>query len=359
MPVARVIGVGDFTPPRAISNERIARAIPGWSAEAIREKTGIVERRFLCDFDDERGMVIRPPQSELGSSVDMAEVALWQALEQAHVGPSSLDALFFVTGTPDRPDFNWDAMKLHERLGMRSDAMALVISNGCGGTPYILHLVNQLLTTGAMKSVAIVASHFASAYLDRGVYTQELELEPGKKLAAYLSFYVFGDGAGAMVLRGDSAGRGIESSMISTTPGDLVIRRGGGNERPFFSPGTVPADFAWIINGHVVGKGYPEHMQVCLSGVTGGHLERLADVKRFYLHQPNKKVLDKFISMSDLGAERVAITVDRYGNTSAAGMLIALSEDVRNGVVPLDGNDLICIAAVGANVHSGAQLIHL
>ena len=357
--MARVVGLGDYTPARAVSNERITRAVPGWSAAAIEEKTGIVERRFLCDVDDERGQAVRPPEGEVRSSVDMAEQALRRALAQAGVAAQSLDAIFFVTGTPDRLDFNHDAMALHERLGLRRDAMALVFSSGCGGTPYLLHLVDRMLRLGALGTVAVVASHFASAYLDRRLYTQSLEGDGGHRLGAYLSLYIFGDGAGAMVLRGDEGERGITASSLETSAGELVIRRGGGNERPFFSEGSTPADFTFVINGQGVTKGYPEHMMGCLRSVSDGDIARLDGVGRFYLHQPNKRVLDRFVAQSGLGAARVASTVERYGNTSAAGMLVALSEDVREGRVRLGGDDLVCIAAVGANVQAAAQLIRL
>jgi 3-oxoacyl-[acyl-carrier-protein] synthase III len=100
-------------------------------------------------------------------------------------------------------------------------------------------------------------------------------------------------------------------------------------------------------------------MRQCLGTV----LERFPDlelrVKRFYFHQPNKRVLDAFAQSAGLSPERVACNVDRYGNTSAAGMLILLAEDLEAGVVRLGHGDLVVMAAVGANVHYGAQLIRL
>src|SRR3954469_15894137 len=111
----KVVGVGDFTPAQVVSNETMARAIPGWSADLIREKTGILERRFLCEVDSERGRSTRPPSGPQSNS-DMAELALVEALAMAEVMPYELDALFFVTCTPDQPDFNHDAMQLHRRL---------------------------------------------------------------------------------------------------------------------------------------------------------------------------------------------------------------------------------------------------
>ncbi len=135
MPLTQVVGVGDFTPERIVSNESIARTIPGWSADLIRERTGILERRFLCALDEERGRALKPDAGAVSSNVDMAGAALLDALEMAQVGAHELDALFLVTCTPDRPDFNHDAMELHRQLHLRTSASAFVINDGCGGTP--------------------------------------------------------------------------------------------------------------------------------------------------------------------------------------------------------------------------------
>ena len=171
--------------------------------------------------------------------------------------------------------------------------------------------------------------------------------------------YVFGDGAGAMVLRADTGSGGVLDSMSGSAHEPLVIRKGGGAELPYLLAGARPVDFAFVVNGHAVAVGYPMHMRTCLEGVGGKNLERLSEVKRYYLHQPNKRVLDRFASLSGLAPEQVASTVQVYGNSSAAGMLVSLSEDVKQGVVKLGGGDLVCIAAAGANVHYGAQLIRL
>lgn len=333
----------------------ISRAIPGWSAELIREKTGILERRYLCDLDESVGRAI-VPRDGVRSNSDMSELAVREALEMAGTRPSELDALFLVTSTPDRPDFSHDAMQLHRRLGMRVDASAFVINDGCGGTPYVLDLANKLLASGAMKHVAVVASNFASAYLDRRVYTDEVEVG-GHKLSGFLTMYVFGDGAGAVVLRGDEGGAdGVIASMTLNSHEPLVVRRGGGAEMPILVDDARPGDFAFIVNGKEVATGYPHFMRAAIEGVTRGDL---GQVRRFYLHQPNKRVLDRFVTLLGLSEPNVASTVENYGNTSAAGMLVALSEDVRNGVVHLGSGATVCVAAVGANVHAGAQLIRL
>ncbi|MDP3500592.1 MAG: 3-oxoacyl-[acyl-carrier-protein] synthase III C-terminal domain-containing protein [Myxococcales bacterium] len=359
---ARVVGAGHFIPKRVITNERIAKAIPGWSADRIEEKTGIRERRFLWDFDTERGVAIPPPESETlypGTNTDMCEVAAREALQMAEVSPVSIDALLLVTCTPDELNFSHDAMQLHERLGMRRDAYALVIDDGCGGTPYLIDLAKKMLESGALKTVLVVGSAFTSPLVNRRAYTAELSPSAGVKgLSGYLSMYVFGDGAGAVLLRADDGREGrIAASMSFNSHEELVLRRGGGALKHMHQGRATDADLAFIVDGQKVARGYPEVMSRCLNTVLDqGHCLS-DDIDRFYFHQPNKRLLDVFTEREQLAADRVAVNVDRYGNTSAAGMLVLLSEDLRSGAVRFGGGHLAVMAAVGANVHAGAQLI--
>ena len=357
----RVVGAGAYVPPRAVGNERIAQAIPGWSPERIAEKTSIRERRFLWDFDAEAGVAIAPPEvaGEPRSNTDMCEIALRRALEMAKMEPRELDAVFLVTCTPDQVNFSYDAMEVHRRLGCRPDAFALVIDDGCGGTPYVIDLVYRMVKSGALENVAVIGSAFTSALVDREVWTGEVEPAPGKKpLSAVFGMYVFGDGAGAVVLRGDGKpGQGIVASMSGNDYQELIIRRVGGVQHR--AGGGQPADEAFVVNGQLVARSYPVFMKACLDGVLGDRPELEGQVKRYYFHQPNRRLMDRFISEAGLPADRVACNVDRYGNTSAAGMLILLAEDLEAGVVTLGSGDLVLIAAVGANVHYGAQLIRL
>src|SRR5215216_5295437 len=100
-------------------------------------------------------------------------------------------------------------------------------------------------------------------------------------------------------------------------------------------------------------------MRNCIDAVLEQRPELAGEVRRYYFHQPNKRLMDSFVADLGLPPERVACNVDRYGNTSAAGMLILLAEDLEQGVVELGRGDLVLVAAVGANVHYGAQLIRL
>src|SRR6266498_3396916 len=105
-------------------------------------------------------------------------------------------------------------MASHHQLGMRPDAHALVIDDGCGGTPYVMDMACRMISSGAFKTIAVVGAAFTSPLVDRETFTQELSVEGHKPLNAYLSMYVFGDGAGAVILRGSrSNDRGVIATM--------------------------------------------------------------------------------------------------------------------------------------------------
>ncbi len=362
----RFRGVGSFVPRRAVGNEKITRAVPGWSPERIEEKVGIRERRFLWDFDPERGIALPPPpDAELypANNVEMCEVALKAALIQGEVLPAEVDALFVVTCTPDELNFNHDAMALHQRLGLRTDAFALVIDDGCGGTPYVIDLARKMIEGGQFRTIAIVASAFTSALLNREEYTSRVKGDGGcKELHAFLSMYVFGDGASAVILHGEVGTEdspGIVASLSGNAHERLVVRRGGGTLRLGYQGRTNPGDNAFVIDGLKVARSYPQYMRTCIDGVLGDDAALRARVRRFYFHQPNQRLMNRFVATLGVDPSRIPSHVSRYGNTSAAGMLTLLAEDLDEGQVAYGEGDLVLIAAVGANVHYGAQLVRL
>src|SRR5918912_3155671 len=152
MQKVKFLGVGSFVPRRAIGNARIAAAIPGWTP--------------------------------------------------ARIDPREIDAIFFVTCSPDELNFSHDAMELHRRLGCREDCYAMVFDSGCGGTLYTIDMARRMIEGGSFRTIAVVASNFTSAHLNREVYTAEQQLASGKGANGFLSMYVFGDGAGAVILQG-------------------------------------------------------------------------------------------------------------------------------------------------------------
>jgi 3-oxoacyl-[acyl-carrier-protein] synthase III len=285
----------------------------------VAQKTGILERRFLWDFDEDIGRAIVP-------------------------------------------DGHWSGP---QRLGCRPDAFAFVIDSGCGGALYTIDIARKMIEGGSYRTVAVVASNFASAYVDREVFTSGFMVD-GRELNACLSMYLFGDGAGAVVLRGERRehGREDDSPGILASYGgsdylELVVRRGGGALHPPLPGRACRCHHAYVVDGKLVAERFPGYMQRCIDEALRPHPSLRREVKRYYLHQANKRLVEGFAQAAGLPRERLAMHMDRYGNTSAAGTLILLAEDLADGVVQLGSGDLVLFAAIGAGVHYGAQLVRL
>jgi 3-oxoacyl-[acyl-carrier-protein] synthase III len=360
----RIVGAGAFIPRRAIGNERLAKAIPGWSPQEIEERTGIFERRFLWDFEVDKGRAIAPPEDSdyfPACNTDMCEVALRRALDLGRVDARELDAIFLVTSTPDQLNFSHDAMELHRRLGCHESTFALVIDGDAGSTPYAIDLARRMIQGDAFQTIAVIGSSFVSPMIDREVFTSELVVAPGREpLDPRLSAYLFGDGAGAIILRGErGTGLGMLASMSGNAHADLVQRTGGGLLKLPYPGRALSADQAFVLDEAQLELTYPIYMKACIDVVLADHLELAGAITRYYLHAPSKRLIDRFIQTAGLPPERVPCDVQRYGNTSAAGTLVLLAEDVATGTVELGSGDLVLLAAVGANVQYGAQLVRL
>lgn len=356
----KIAGVGGYVPPITVTNERLVKAIPGWAPERIEEKTGIRERRYLWDFDDATGRAVAPgPIEDPGPSVQVAEPALREALAAAELRPAELDGLIMTTCTPDQVNFNHDAMVLHGRLGMRPDAFALRLDDGCGGAMFHLTMARELILSGQRKSIAIVGANAFSPHLDREVYSGKLA-HNGKSLGSFLSFYLFGDGAGAVILKGDPSGSSaIVGSHAENQPLDLVIRRGGGSMWPAHPGRSSVTDSAFYVNGQLVADSFAPILRRAIDGALARAEVSLGDIQRFYLHQANKRVLEAFIEQAGIPRERTPMHMERYGNMVTAGTLVLLADDLREGKVKLGSGDLILMAALGAGAQSAAHVIRL
>lgn len=358
--LVRIAGVGGYVPPIVVTNERLVRAIPGWTPERIEEKTGIRERRHIWPFDEETGRAIAPDPLEYpGPSVQLAERALRDALSRADMTPAELDGIFFTSCTPDHVDFSHDAMLLHQRLCLRPEAFAIHHADGCGGAMYSVALARELILGRQRRNIAVVGAHAFSPHLDREVYGGKLPMN-GKELGSFLSMYLFGDGAGAMILRGEAEGEsGIVGSYAANEHVDLVVRRGGGNMFPAHPGRSRPTDFAFYVDGPLVASSFGPYLRRAIDGALARAEMKLGDIRRFYLHQANKRVLEAFIKEHGIPPEKVPMHMDRYGNMVTAGTLVLLAEELREGHVRLGSGEPILMAAIGAGAQWAAHVIRL
>jgi 3-oxoacyl-[acyl-carrier-protein] synthase III len=252
-------------------------------------------------------------------------------------------------------------MTVQQRLGLRQNAHCFVVDSGCGGPLYMLDMVSRMLESGAVRTAAIIGTNLTSPLLNRELYTQAGPTDEfGKMTSPFLSAYVFGDGAGAIIVRRDAgSGSGIRASLAGNGADMLVRAPGGGVESPAYGPRYTALDHAFIVNGRVVAFTYFDTMRRSIEALAERDCCGLASVERFYLHQPNARVLGRFAEHMGLCQDQVASNVARVGNTSAAGVFTLLAADLEAGRVRLGSGTKVMFAAIGAGVHYGAQLAHL
>ncbi len=355
-----ILGAGRYVPDRIVTNDEICRMVPGWPPDKLEAKTGIRERRFLWEMDEQSGYAVEPTgPGAVRSGVDMSEIALQRALTMAGMQADELDALLLVTCTPDEINFGSDAMHLADRMGIRSDARVLQLDSGCGGALYYLSEAREKVESGRYDKVALVAHNLTSALVDRDMYVRFVQ-HGGRKLGAFLSPYIFGDGAGALVLgSGGDDRHGFVNSWERQRLVEYMRREGGGGLKPSHSPRTRKVDHAFIIDGGLVAQEFPVFMGRAIKGVLAGHAALVSQIERYYLHQANMRLVEGFARAAGLPMDRVPLHMDRYGNTSAAGTLILFAEDIADGNVSIGSGQLVLFAAIGAGAHYGAHLIRL
>jgi len=321
----RILGTGHCVPDTVLTNAELEARVET-TDQWIQERTGIRERRIA-------------PAGVRTS--ELCEVAARRALEAAGVEPAELDLIIIGTATPDMP-FPSTACFLQERLGIRGQ-MAFDLTAACTGFLYGLTVAEQFVASGTCQRALVVGAELLSRIVDwsdRGTCV------------------LFGDGAGAAVI-GPSEGpeRGILAARMAADGSQWGILNmpGGGTINPT-SAETVAAGLHHIkMQGNEVFKvavrALQEMAEVVLreAGVTGQELDL------FIPHQANRRIIDAVAKRLQVPEEKVYVNVDRFGNTSAASIPIALDEVARSG--RLQPGDLVLLDAFGGGVTYGAVLL--
>ena len=201
----------------------------------------------------------------------------------------------------------------------------------------------------------MVASNFTSAFVDRQVFTGDVMVD-GRPLNACLSMYLFGDGAGAVVLRGERRERadddapGILASYGGADYLQLVVREGGGALRPPLPGRACRSQHAFVVDGKLVAERFPGYMNRCIEEALRPYPSLRHEVKRYYLHQANKR-WSRDSSQPVCPGSGWPCRMDHYGNTSAAGTLIL--RRILWMAMQLGSGELVLFAAIGAGVRYG------
>lgn len=327
-PVAYLAGVGRGVPKEVMTNHDFAAIGIETSHEWILERTGIVERR-----------IARGPEE---STAGMAATASRVAMERAGVQPGEIDAIVLSTASPDRllPS---TAVDLQAELGA-TRAAAFDISAACSGWLYGLTVAEGLIMSGAAETALVAGSEKMSAIVD---------------WSDRATCVLFGDGAGAAVLKRSTDGRGILSTYMRSdgTLADLLYRPEGGARKPFDA--SVLASHGHFV--HMAGREVFKHavrsMADAVDRALDGARITANDIDLLIPHQANLRIIEATAKHANMPMDRVYVNVDRYGNTSSASIPIALDEAIASGRVG-EGSTVMMVA-FGAGFTWASMVVRL
>ena len=310
-----VAGVGSALPKRCVTNAELAERVDT-SDEWIVERTGIRSRYIAADGE---------------TTASLAHAAALKALAHAGMHAEQVDLIVLATATPDQT-FPSSATKVQAMLGI-PDCIAFDVHAVCTGFLYALTVADSMLRSGAAETALVIGAETFSRILD---------------WEDRATCVLFGDGAGALVLKAEDGDRGILGAKLHAD--------GRHNELLFVDGG--PSTTGTVGKLRMKGREVFRHAVVNLADVLNEVLAdagfEAADVDWVVPHQANARILDATARKLGLPPEKVIVTVDRHANTSAASVPLALSEAVGDGRIK--AGQLVLMEAMGGGFTWGAAL---
>jgi 3-oxoacyl-[acyl-carrier-protein] synthase-3 len=321
----RIIGVGSYTAKGVLTNFDLEKMVDT-SDEWIRERTGIRERRVASD-----GVV----------TSDMAAHSLKQALNMAGIGPNDLDMIICGTVTPDRP-LPACAAYVQQKIGASNRCASFDLAAACAGFLYGLSIADNYIRLKKAKYIGVIGVELLSRILD----FQDRN-----------TCVLFGDGAGAVVVAGDTSGRGLLSTHLFTDGSltEILTIPAGGSALPA-SQETVANRKHYVYMGgrevyRYAVKYLSEAAELALreNGIGAG------DVDVVVAHQANIRILSAVSNRVKIPLDKFVLNIERFGNTSSASIPLALDEAVRGGLIK--DNDCMLMIALGGGISWGSALL--
>ncbi|MCA9675399.1 MAG: ketoacyl-ACP synthase III [Kofleriaceae bacterium] len=352
MPGITIIGTGRYVPGEPVSNDALARVMDTDDAW-IKQRTGIAQRHFADEG--------------VGAS-DLAVEASRRAIAAAGLEPRDIDYIVFATMTPDFA-FPGPGGLLGAKLGIPG-VPALDIRQQCAAMPFAFQVADGLVASGAAETILVVGAEAHAGFMPwrdwdvvTGASDAEVSEEDRERATRHRGLAViFGDGAGALVLRKHAtAGHGLIGALLHSDGGgaNLIYIDGGGfRRRPHWAPWMVEQDMHIPrMAGRELFKNAVTKLPQVVRELCERHGVALDDVDWFLAHQANDRINDAVRNALKIPAEKVPSNIARYGNTSGATIPILLDELTREGRVK--PGQLVCFLALGAGLHWGAALMRL
>jgi len=326
-----IAGVGHYVPSRVVKNAEL-EPLMNTSDAWIQERTGIQERRWFEEGKD--------------TTANMGANAARKALEMAGVEANDVQMIVFATLSPDY-FFPGSGVIMQRELGMTNNCPALDVRNQCSGFIYALSVADQFIRTGMYDTVLVVGSEIHSSGLDKS--------PEGRGVSV-----IFGDGAGAVVLRPSTAeGQGILSTHLHAQgehAEELIVKEPGSNRdnRAEYVVANKQELYPYM-NGQNVFKHAVVRFPQVIKEALDQNGYQASDVDMLIPHQANLRITQYVQQKMGLTDDKVFSNIQRYGNTTAASVPIALSEAVQEGKIKR--GDLVCLAAFGSGFTWASALI--
>ena len=321
-----VKGTGSYTPPKILSNDNLSSMVET-SDDWIVSRTGIKERRVAGETDQ---------------ASDMGAKAAAKAIEAAGITVKDIDLVIVATITPDMP-FPSTACLVQTKMGIQN-AVCMDIEAACSGFLYIMEVAMAMLQSGRYRNALIIGSEKLSSILD---WTDRT------------TCVLFGDGAGAAVLALGEPG--ADSGIVDFKLGadganaELLYMPGGGSALPASTESLASRQHFLKMRGKEVFKFAVRVMGQAATEILEQNGLTADQVSCVIPHQANIRIIDALATRLEIPIERFFLNLDKYGNTSAASIPIALDAAAREG--RLKRGDLVLLLAFGAGLTWGATLL--
>jgi len=321
---AHIVGWGKYVPERVVTNHDLAE-IMDTSDEWIKSRTGISERRFAGEDESTATM-----------SIEAAKLAL----DRARVAPSAVDMIIVATITPDYSMPSTAAL-VQDALGA-THAAAFDLNAACAGFIYGMSMATSMIRAGAAKIVLVIGAETLSRILD----VQDRTTYP-----------LFGDGAGAVVLKADQTPGGVLSTVLGAdgSGAEHLIVPAGGSKQPA-SQETIDQRLHFMrMNGREVYRFATRVMGKAAKQACERAGIDVDEISLFVPHQANIRIIQSASKQLKIDEDKVFTNLDKYGNTSAASIPIAFCEAIQEGKV--NTRDRIVMVGFGAGLTWGATVV--
>jgi len=319
----KIIGTGLYIPKKVLTNEDLEKMVDT-NHEWIITRTGIAERRIAEDNE---------------ATSDVAAKAALKAIKDANIKPEEINLIIVATNSPDMV-FPATACLVQNKI-KAVNAATLDLQAGCTGSVYALITAWQYISTGFYDNALIIGAETLTKFVD---WTDRN------------TCVLFGDGAGAAVLKADQK-KGILSGCLrgDGSNDDLIMLPAGLSKHPA-SHETVEKKMHYVkMKGNEVFKLAVKHMKrVTIKTLDKCNLS-VEDVDCFIPHQANIRIISALTRVLKIKEDKVFVNLEKYGNTSAASVMIALDEAVKEGKIKND--DIVVLTSFGAGLTYGSIVL--